>query len=98
MRLLAALARGTYETAARVASVRDPAMPLPSRHEALADLARFVGDPGARTEIEAARLRAELRRDRELSAFIAAVVPGLADAFTRAAAEAEAAGGLRANA
>jgi hypothetical protein len=74
-----------------VVDARDPAVTLPVRDEALAEMARFLGHPASRTANAAARLRAELRRDRELAPWMDAMAPKVLRAFERAAAELEAA-------
>jgi hypothetical protein len=74
-----------YATAARLFDARDPALLLPIRDELLGDLVRFVARPAARSEHEAARLRAELLRDPGLSRWLAATAPGLEAAFEKAA-------------
>ncbi len=94
--LLTRLLADDFAGAARVFEKRDAAMLLPAHDELLGEMARFAGRPAARSVAEAARLRAELRRDPELTKWIEAVTPGLTAAFERAAAETEAAGAGRA--
>jgi hypothetical protein len=89
--LLACLRAKDWAGAAEVVDARDPAVTLPVRDEALAEMARFLGRPALRTTAAAAVLRAELRRDRALAPWMDAMAPKVLRAFERAAAEVEAA-------
>jgi hypothetical protein len=94
--LLSCLRAWDQEGAARAVEGRDPSVALPARDEALAEMARFVGRPAARTSESGARLRAELRRDASLGAWVDAMAPKLLRTFERAAAELDAGTGARA--
>jgi hypothetical protein len=90
VRVLSCLRARDYEGAARAVEARDASVALPARDEALAEMACFVGRPAARTAESASRLRAELRRDASLGAWVDAMAPKLLRAFERAAAELDA--------
>jgi hypothetical protein len=87
--LVTRLVAEDYEGAARAVESRMPVALLP-RDETLAELTCFVGRPETRTAANAARLRAELRRNPALRRWVEARGPKLQAAFERAAAEVEA--------
>jgi hypothetical protein len=86
--LLTRLRARDYEGAAGAVEARDPAVILPLRDRALAEIARFVGRPASRNAETVARLRAEMCRDPALAPWIDAMAPRLLGAFERAAASA----------
>ncbi|APR87171.1 hypothetical protein A7982_12520 [Minicystis rosea] len=87
VRLIEILAGHDYEGAARLVETRPVDLAPAARDEALYDLICFVARPSARSEVEAARLRSDLRRTVTLRPWIEAVAPGLVAAFEAAASE-----------
>ncbi|MFT3769394.1 MAG: hypothetical protein QM820_28485 [Minicystis sp.] len=85
--LIERLATHDFAAALRVVEGAGPDLVPAAHDEALFDLIRFVARPAARSEGEAARIRADLRRTPYLAAFVAAVAPGLVEAFEAAAVE-----------
>jgi hypothetical protein len=85
--VLAHLAARDWAGARAAVAARAADTPLAGRAEVLARMVDFVGQPGP-TAADAAQLRAELRWDPGLAAWIERAAPGLEGAFARAADEA----------
>lgn len=85
VRLIKRLRAQHYATAARLLEAREPGLLPSAREEVLFELVRFVGRPAARSEGEAARLRAEMRRIVDLPRWLEMMAPGLDAAFEAAA-------------